>query len=114
VAPEHIQERKTEMTKTANWLEYTFEVHKHDAPWSDVGGIYIFCGVSSQNKWVPLYIGKAMSLKDRLGNHDRWDEAEALGATCVHAMVVPTQTQRDAIEARLVRAYQPRLNTQLK
>jgi excinuclease UvrABC nuclease subunit len=102
------------MNKTAQWLGYEFEVHNPNVTWSDVGGIYIFCGVTPQNTWVPIYIGQAVSLKDRLGNHDRWDEAEALGAICVHAMVVATQAQRDSIEERLIRSYRPHLNTQLK
>ncbi|WP_155716920.1 hypothetical protein [Burkholderia stagnalis] len=97
------------------WGQLTFEVHPPTANWNDVAGIYIFATWSQQHsQWIALYIGQASSLKDRLSNHERWDEALRLGATHVHVLVVPTQASRNSIEQSLIQACQPRLNQQLK
>src|SRR4051812_33085402 len=96
------------------WLDREFHVHQHGAAWNDVPGIYIFCGVTAQNQWSPLYIGQAESLAGRLPSHERWQEATRLGATHVHAIVVPQAETRDALEAQLIQTYQPRLNILLK
>ncbi|WP_080425516.1 GIY-YIG nuclease family protein [Burkholderia ubonensis] len=98
-----------------NWGQLTFEIHAPTVSWNDVAGIYIFATRSQQqNQWIALYIGQAASLKDRLSNHERWDEARRLGATHVHVLVVPTQANRNSIEQSLIQTYQPRLNQQLK
>jgi len=100
---------------TVNWLTYPFVVYDpRNTTWNDVGGIYIFTGLNNSGRWVAVYIGKAQSFKARFANHEVWDEAARLGATHIHAMVVPLEANRVAIEAELIRAYQPQLNTQLK
>ena len=95
------------------WLGHTFSVHLPSVEWSTAAGIYIFCGVSPQNKWTCLYVGQTVSFQARPGRpgaHDRWKEAVALGATHVHAMVVPLQAGRDRIERELIAGYKPPLN----
>lgn len=101
------------MTKVT-WAGHSFEVHPHSANWADVAGIYIFAGVTPENKWRAYYIGQADSFKSRLPNHERWLEAQRLGATHVHVMVAQQAAQRDSIEADLISRFQPRLNTQLR
>jgi len=97
------------------WGQHSFEIHLPTVSWSDVAGIYIFAKPSQQlNQWIALYIGQAASLKDRLSNHERWNDALRLGATHVHALVVPLQANRDGIEQSLIRTYQPNLNQQLR
>lgn len=99
---------------TVPWLEYDFTVHRVEAQWSNAAGIYIFAGVDSQNRWLALYIGQCGSFADRIPSHEQWDTAQSLGATHVHARVVKNQADRDLIEERLIRAFQPRLNTMLR
>lgn len=99
---------------TSIWLSEQFEVYGEPTTWHDVGGVYIFAGVDANNRWSPLYVGQAASFKDRLSNHERWSEAKRRGATHIHAHVASTQTERDRLEAALVSAYQPPLNTQLR
>ena len=96
------------------WLNYEFEVYPQDTYWNAVGGVYIFCGLSQQNRWVPLYIGQAESLAARLPTHARWQEAARLGATHIHVRVVQARATRDAMEQELIQAYRPQLSTQLK
>jgi hypothetical protein len=95
-----------------NWLDYQFEVCEQDANWRDVGGVYIFTGLNAKNLWVALYIGQADSFHNRIPSHEQWNPAVRLGATHVHARVVPQAATRDIVERALIRAYQPSLNVQ--
>jgi excinuclease UvrABC nuclease subunit len=104
------------MSQKVTWPGgHQFDVYDFDATtWHDVGGIYIFTYLNNQNLWLAVYVGKAKSFQNRLPNHERWKEAQFLGATHVHAMVVRQEASREAIEEDLIQACQPPLNTQLK
>jgi hypothetical protein len=102
------------MSDKIDWNRHTFNIHTYGTKFKDVAGLYIFCSINSSNQWVPLYIGQASSLSDRLSNHERWKEAQSLGATHIHAKVVTPQGSRDQIEAELIESYQANLNSQLK
>jgi excinuclease UvrABC nuclease subunit len=99
---------------TVNWSGYQFTVYPGNTVWNDVGGIYIFCGLNQQNQWVAVYIGQADSFRNRIPSHEQLSPAGQLGATHIHALVVPSETQRDAIERLLIGNHQPRLNVQHK
>ena len=102
------------MNDKAAWLSHGFTIYQPPTQWNNVAGIYIFVGVNSQNQWDPLYIGQADSFQDRIPSHEQWEPAVELGATHVHAMVVPLEANRDTIEKELIQAYQPPLNIQLR
>jgi excinuclease UvrABC nuclease subunit len=103
------------MADTVVWAgKHQFSVHRHTDNWNAVAGIYMFCGINQEGQWSPLYIGQAESLSQRIPNHERWPEAAQLGATHIHALVVPHGATRTEVEAELIRAYQPRLNIRLK
>jgi excinuclease UvrABC nuclease subunit len=89
-------------------------VYNADTNWHDVAGIYIFAGISQNGRWTAFYIGQAKSFQNRLPNHELWEAAVRMGATHVHAMVVPLAANRDTIEAELIGKCQPPLNSQLK
>ncbi len=97
---------------TCNWSGYDFEIYEPNTQWNDVGGIYIFTGLAANGRWTAYYIGKCESFRDRLPNHERWVEAVRFGATHVHALVVPQEANREAIEKQLIAFAGPRLNTQ--
>jgi hypothetical protein len=100
------------MTVAVSWLTYSFSVFDmNGTTWNEVGGIYIFGGIQS-NLWYPKYVGLAESFKNRLTpNHEQWYPAQMLGATHVHAMVVPQAGSRLLIERELIQKLQPPLNT---
>lgn len=107
------------MSKTAqetiDWGGYTFNVYSPQTDWNDVPGVYIFTGVNEQNQWVAYYVGESESFKTRpVKGHERWDEAVALGATHVHARGINDESTRLSVEAELIAAYRPPLNTQGK
>lgn len=99
------------MSDTVNWSGYGFGVYQKNTSWSTRAGVYIFCGLNERGLWRPYYIGQADSFIGRLPNHERWAEAVRLGATHVHARVVPLAATRDAVEKELIRTYSPKLNT---
>lgn len=62
--------------------------------------------------WVPVYIGIAENLQDRLPNHERWAEAVKLGATRVMGHTQADAAKRKAEEKDLISHWNPALNTQ--
>ncbi len=100
--------------KTVSWLNHQFTVYTKSATWNDVAGIYIFARINGRGQWEALYVGQADSLRTRIPGHERREEAERLGATHVHAKVVPLAATRDSLEAELIQAFQPPLNSQLR
>ena len=94
------------------WHLYDFTVYAPNATWNAVGGVYVFAGINEQNQWFPLYIGQSESLAARLPTHERWSEAVQRGATHVHAMAVPLEANRLAIESDLIQRFDPPLNRQ--
>jgi hypothetical protein len=104
------------MANMLKWLTHEFGVYGSSSTWNDVAGVYIFSGINAQNQWVALYIyiGQAQSFCDRFSSHEKWDSAARLGATHIHARVIPPGDVRDAVEHEFIQACQPRLNNQLK
>ena len=102
------------MSDSVKWLSYEFTIYSPNTKWNDVAGVYIFCGVNSQNRWVAIYVGQTDSFRDRMPSHEQWTPSVRLGATHIHALAVPRAADRDAIEGELIGACEPRLNTQLK
>lgn len=98
------------MADIVNWGGHNFTSYLMDGNWNDVGGIYIFTGVRN-NAWNAYYIGLTESFLNRQPNHERWREAQQLGATNVHALVVADIASRETIEKALIGRFQPPLNT---
>ncbi len=101
------------MNNTVEWSGYLFHVCDYEGLWKNVGGIYLFTGLSLWSWKYPLYIGKAKNFHERMSGHEKWALAVALGATHVHALVVDSEFQRMLIEHHLIQAYDPPLNKQL-
>jgi len=96
------------------WLGYEFKVYaRFGATWNNVAGIYIFTAIVGPH-WKAFYIGQCDSFVNRFQTHERWDQAARLGATHVHARVVPLQADRDSLEQALIRTCQPPMNTHFR
>ena len=94
------------------WSSYKFGVFLQDGPWLDVGGIFIFARSGFAGRWTAIYIGQTNSLKAHIPSHKRWDDANRLGATHIHARGIEDQATRDKIEQELIAAYLPSMNLQ--
>ena len=93
---------------------YRFKITLTKRSLPDEGGIYVFVRRRFFFFLKPLYIGKAASLSDRLGDHERWAEAWwRRGATERHVMCVEKEADRQMIEEDLVRHYSPKMNDML-
>ena len=92
---------------------HSFKIYDpSETSWNDVPGVYIFAGLDSTGGWWQAkYIGRTNSFKDRIPNHERWEEARQTGATHVHARVVQGAAQQIEMEDALIRAYLPPLNS---
>lgn len=99
--------------QTWTWNGRLFTIYSVDTTWNPVSGLYIFAGPGLLG-WKACYIGQTVSFAERIPGHERWMEAQRLGATHIHACVVQDQWQRDLIERELIGRFQPPLNDQLR
>lgn len=82
------------------------------APIKDEAGNYMFVQRLPNGNFVPLYIGQADSLKNRLPAHERLKDAVRAGATHVFAHTAAGgETARLAEEKDLIQRWDPVLNT---
>ena len=91
-------------------LEFT--VYDTNATWNRVGGLYIFAYIGKPNNWYAAYVGQTDDFSSRIPSHERWNEAVRLGATHIHALLVPLAANRDKWEKMLIQYLQPPLNIQ--
>jgi len=89
-------------------LEFTVYA-KEEAEQFEVSGVYIF--LNSNNLQKDIYIGKAENLRNRLLGHNRWTEAQKLGADCVAIARVKEDILED-VEKILIQIFNPTLNKQ--
>lgn len=102
-----------------NWAGYHFLVYTpENARTVHLPGLYIFTKLTmdwaGNRTWTPLYVGQALLFATRLLAHERWSEAENLGANQIHLMTETNPYSRSTIENILIEKLQPRLNIQLR
>jgi hypothetical protein len=93
---------------------YSFNIYDVEAAPAGVNAVYMFCRIEGRT-YVPVYIGRAEILSDRLCSHERRAEAIRLGAVALLVHTPPAIGARvDYItaERRLIAHYNPALNTQ--
>ncbi len=96
--------------KSGNSYRYWFSAFTDT--FKDEGGNYMFVKQIPNGNYLPVYIGQADSLRKRLSNHERFDEAKRLGATIVMTHTTPAgEAARLAEEADLIAYWQSALNT---
>lgn len=75
-------------------------------------GVY-YCGqLNLRNELVPLYIGKSVSIRERLQSHI--SNADLRGITHFGYVRCSTQQEAESFEAAEIRKHQPRYNEQGK
>ena len=102
---------------TIDWTGESGKTYKYwssefTSSYKDEGGNYMFVKPTGSNRYVPVYIGQADGLKDRLPNHERIADAKRAGATLVMTHTTPGgEHGRLAEERDLIRKWAPSLNT---
>ena len=93
--------------------QYRFAVYDIHACPAAPNAVYIFAARQSLT-YIPLYVGRAESLSQRLSGHERRDEAIRRGARylLVHVPAVTDPIGYAEAERRLIRHYAPELNEQ--
>ena len=93
---------------------YTFSTYPAmGTSWNAVPGLYAFADYAG---W-PKYIGESKNLHSRNPgpSHECWAEAQTNGASIILAMVCQgPERDRLAVEADLIRAYDPPVNKQMR
>lgn len=74
-----------------------------------LAGNYMFVKLTN-NGWVPIYVGIADDLSDRIPTHEKKQEAILNGATHVMAHLQSDLNLRKSEEADLIQYFQPVLN----
>ena len=88
-----------------------FTIYPKNEGWNHVAGIYIF-SYQTPSGWVALYVGQTDDFAKRPATHERLDDAIRLGATHIHARVVPLQADRNRLERDLIASLDPPMNKQ--
>lgn len=79
-----------------------------------LAGNYMFVRRRITGGLEPLYIGVAEDLRERLSNHERWQEAVALGAIGVMFHTETNAARRLLEERDLIGYWNPPMNTQFR
>jgi hypothetical protein len=82
--------------------------------WNRTVGLYIFAQSTDATRWRAINIGQTDDFSSRMPDHERWNEAARLGATHVHAAVVPLAANRERLDKMLIQNFQAPLNVQLR
>jgi hypothetical protein len=93
----------------------TYRYHFADLaqPIVKAAGNYMFVKYT-QSGWLPVYVGVAEDLSNRLANHERWKDAKAQGATHVMGHQNANAAARLAEERDLIEYWLPSCNTHHK
>jgi len=91
-----------------------FTIYDVNVQWNQAAGLYIFAYPTDESHWRALYVGQTDDFSSRIPSHEKWNSAARLGASHVHALVVPQVATRDTWEKRLISHLQPALNEQYK
>jgi hypothetical protein len=90
---------------------YRFLALRPGAPSLHEPAVYAFARPGPLGKgWTPLFLSRTADLATRLDGHERWLEAELLGATHVLALFEPERAAREEAEDDLVASLKPVLN----
>jgi hypothetical protein len=94
----------------ATYRYWFLEAPKNPSSIKDEMGNYAFVKQLPNGNFVPLYFGVADSLRGRIPNHERWNDAIRAGATHVMFHATPSAVSRDLEEVDLIRRWNPILN----
>ncbi len=93
---------------------YQFEIHSWDAPFDEVGAVYIITRRTVKPEGggthVRIYIGQTADLSERFDNHHKISCFEQHNANCICIHVDDNENSRRTKEADLIAVYRPPCN----
>jgi hypothetical protein len=93
---------------------HRFTVHRPDASFPDTAAVYAFARpIAGATGWAPVFLSRTANLSKRLSAHERWAEAQALGATHVLVHQRAIRDVREFVEADLLSSMRPVMNDEI-
>jgi hypothetical protein len=90
---------------------YRFAALRPDAAFPEGPAVYAFARPDFTGRnWTPVFLSRTANLSVRMGGHERWEEAQLLGATHVLLLSFPERAEREAAENDLLAMVRPVLN----
>ena len=90
---------------------HRFAVHRPDTAFGEGAAVYGFATPGAGGRgWTPLFISRTANLGKRLSTHERWAEAQLLGATHILVHQRDERDVREFVEADLLPALRPVMN----
>jgi hypothetical protein len=102
----------------ASRTKYDFELAPVWSRYKARPGVYIFCKLSANGGWNPVYVGQTHDFSGRIGadsleSHHRWPSIRAAGATHICTLHIPNdEALRVAVETDLIHGLNPPCNRQ--
>jgi predicted GIY-YIG superfamily endonuclease len=116
------EERVMEKEGTFNWKgksgkSYSFNIWPIDAPFRQIGCVYIYTEKLDNGSWEHIYVGQTEHLAKRLKEHEDGDEKsdtciQNSGATHIHVRQVKPETDRIDVEDDIRKNYSWSCNMQ--
>ena len=93
---------------------HRFTVHRPDADFPETAAVYAFARpVPGASAWAPVFLSRTANLSKRLAGHERWAEAQSLGATHVLVHQRAIRDVREFVEADLLASMRPVMNAEI-
>src|SRR5690554_6154740 len=87
---------------------HRFSAHRPNEGFAESAAVYCFARPGPGGRgWTPLLLSRTANLAKRLAAHERWAEAELLGATHVLIHQRDERDVREFVEADLADALRP-------
>lgn len=97
--------------KGASGRLYRFAVVRPDAAFPHGPAVYAFARPAFVGRgWTPLFLSRTANLAVRMNSHERWEEAQLLGATHVLLLSFAERHEREEAEIDLAGALRPVMN----
>ncbi|MBL8548543.1 MAG: hypothetical protein JNJ73_01055 [Hyphomonadaceae bacterium] len=91
---------------------HRFTVHRPDADFPETAAVYAFArSVPGASGWAPVFLSRTANLSRRLAGHERWAEAQAVGATHILVHQRALRDVREFVEADLLESMRPVMNS---
>jgi hypothetical protein len=90
---------------------HRFSPRRPDEQFPVAPAVYAFARPSDNGMgWTPLFLSRTANLSARMERHERWPEAQMLGATHVLIHQREERDAREFVEADLLESLRPVLN----
>ncbi len=100
----------------ASGAKYGYWIRSFYTDWKELPGNYIYAKETAPDsgKWIAVYVGQTMNLRNRLAGHEKEAEAIRNGATHIHAHTSSSnESERVAEERDLIMKLNPPCNERL-